>query len=692
MISCAEVIREDENFYTVKFNCTDSFISSLTDLGIKEVYKGDQNLLWDALITDLVLYKRLKDKIPFIPFLHDEKLGTGDHRLIPFYKDDGKYVISEDYARKLTGAVYINQDISYGLFYGVPIESTEYKELNFKLSWLGKYWKDYKNLLRKDEIFSRTIEDLGFTWDYSRYSEITCTGYIANKETLESYFIRNPEGEIYYLFSKSLGWYGIVPRHPEEISLSSIYIDEELKRKISKLFLLGVRGTLRQIKDKTKRREILRRARNIYNYAKGILQDFKDITIADFQIKIADWVIKEILGTEVNFNFKKTSEILRIDSFEDFKYKDFYYFFDIVLRYTEIFAQAYNNALNKAKLPLKRIIVRDGTYQPPYFLELFRRHNGREILTRCNIEIKNNYEDSYIRLFSPHCSSITFLKGKGINNVEEFLRVLIDSKKFVNGFALIGKAGPFMAEMRRVPRVLAVPEEGSKYAPMVDYLLGELKRNIKDLTDSHLIRIRLNLLDNLCLLGDLVFRLPKFLSLYIGKEEISAKEFSEIWRSKVEKVEKILSLIKGLEAGEYLHLAKIILWEKGLIEDLGRSYKLLNKLRAKGYGEEFKYFPFPESFLKYLKEVTEKRKIIIEEIKRRKEEAPFYLHEERKLLEYKILFVFGVFIRSLLLFEKSLKYLNYRPYSVIIYLISPEFITQLIDNAEIFIEKVIFKI
>lgn len=687
MISCKEIIREDENFYTVKFKCTDSLVQVLKNIGIKEVYKGDQNLLWDALLTDIVLHNKLKNNILFIPFLHDEKLGTGDHRLIPFYRDNGRYTLTEDYAQKFTGAVYINQDISYGLFYGVPIEPSEYKELNFKLYWLADCWREYKTILEKDDNFLKVLEDLGFTWNYEKYSAVTHTGSIANKQALRDYFEKNPKAEIYYLFSKSLGWYGIVPRHHEEISLSSIYIDEELKKYINRLFILGIRGILKQVKNN--RKEIFTRAKKIYDYAKNILETSKDITISDFQLKIANKIIKEIIDEDLNI--RKTSEILKISCIDDLDNRDFYYFFDLVLRFTDIFAKAYNSALNKAKLPLKRMQLKNSVYQPPYFLEIFVNRNDKKILTRCNIEIKES-EDYYIRLFSPHCSSIVFLESNKIDNARDFLKILLSSGKFPNGFALIGKAGPFMAEMRRFPRVLAVPEEGSKYAPMVDYFLGELKRSIKDLPDSHLIRVRLNLLDNLKFLGNLIFRLPKFLSLYMGKNEVSAQEFSDIWRSKVEAVEKILKFISGLESGEYFHLANIVLWEKGLISDLGRSRKLLNKLIKKGYKDEFKNFPFPQSFLSYLKELSMRRREVIIKINEKKPEAPSHLYEERKLLEYKILFIFGVFIRSLLIFEKSLKYLNHRPYSIILYLISPKFVRQIIENAEVYIEKVVFKI
>jgi hypothetical protein len=686
-VSCKEIIREDENFYTIKINCTSDLSKKLIDLGIKWVYKGDQNLLWDALITDLVVYNNLKDKLPFIPFVHDEKLGTGDHRLIPFYKNPGRYTLTEDYAGKLTGAVYINQDISYGLLYGVPIEPSDYNDLNFKLLWLAKDWGKYKDIIKQDGNFIRSLADFGFSLDYENYSIFTGSGLMANRETLTSYFQRNPKAEIYYLFSKSLGWYGIVPRYPEEISLSSIYFNDELLRYLKTLFILGLRGTLRQVKNKEKRRGILERARKIYNWAKEILKE-QNITIADFQVKLAEKIVKDI-SEDYNLSFQRTSDILKIASYEDLKNKDFYYFFDLLLKYPIVFSQAYNSALNKARLPLKRILIKENTFQPPYFLEIFNFQGDRKILVRCNLEIKNK-ERPYIMLSSPHCKSFVLMSKENLISAETFLKTLYYSGKFPYGFALIGKAGPFMAEMRRHPRVLAVPEEGSKYAPMVDYFLGELNSYLKNIPDSHLIRIRINLLDNLDKI-DLDLQVPKFLEVYLGKKIINSKEFSKIWKNKVEQVSKVLEVIKGLESGEYFHLANFILYEKGYMVDLGRSVKLIKKLEAKGYDGIFKNFPFPKSFLSTVYELLNERKKIIERIKEKKAEAPRELFELRDFIEYKVLFLFGVLIRSLLIFKKSLQYLNYRPYSIILYLISPEFIKDLIRNSEIYLERVEFK-
>ncbi|HOJ92103.1 MAG TPA: hypothetical protein PKW23_00360 [Dictyoglomaceae bacterium] len=686
-----EIIREDENVCTLKIDCKkDNLCEVLKTFGIQEVYKGDQNLLWDALVTDVALHKAIYPEIPFKTFLHDEKFGTGDHRLVPFYKDSGKYVITEDYAQKITGAVYINQDISYGLFYATPIEPVEYQELGFHLSWIADFWREYKPKIEEDREFINALEELGFSWDYDHISEVTKCGETANKDALYNLFQKNSKAEIYYLFSKSLGWYGVVPKYLEEVSLSSVYIDEELVKHISHLFSLGVRGLLKQVKDKEIKKEIIKRAKKVYSFGKEIIENNKDLSITDFQVRLSQKILSDIFNDDLKVDFSRTSELLRINSISDFEDKDFFFFFNLSLGYPEEFANAYNTALNKAKLPLKRIMMKNNSLELPYFLEVFSLREGRWILTRCNIEVKNQ-DNPYIRIFSPYCAMETFVSKEDLRSARSFLNTLYSSGKFPYGFALIGKAGPFMTEMRRVPKVLAVPEKGSKYAPMVDYFLGELKRSVNNIPDSHLIRIKLNFLDNLRYLGKIKFSLPKFLSLYFSKQEMYADEISSLWREKVEEVSKVLNFVSGIEAGEYFHLGKIILYEKGLLEDLGKSKKFFDKLKEKGYDNIFRDFPFSNKFLSVLKDLIEERDKVIEEIRKKKKEASSQLHQERHFVEYKIILLFGALLRSLFLFKESLSYLNFRPYSIMIYLVSPDFFKVLTDNAEIYLEKVEFK-
>ncbi len=692
---CREKIREDENFITYKIYFSPHDLSKiLKENGIEKVFKGDQNILWDGLITDIALKRFLKDEIPFYPFIHDEKLGTGDQRLISFYKDNQRFTITEDYTQRITGAVYINQDISYGLFYAVPIEPKEYKNLNFCLSWLAKKWEEFREILDKDREFKKSLESLSFSWDYERVSEVTHEGPFANRDVLKEYFRKNPTSEIYYLFSKSLGWYGIVPRHLEEISLSSIYIDESnLLDLIKKLFSLAVIGCLRQIKDKDKRREILIRARKIKKWFKELLKEQKPISVVELQKYLSKKIMSDIYSDSISLELSTTSEMLKILSDNELN-RENYYFFDLCLRYPNIFVDSYNTSLNKTKLHLKRLSITQDLFHPPFFIEIFSKDKlGRDILTRCSIEIKNGKDENYIRLFSPHCSSTTFLSKYDLNNACKFIKTLISSNNFPYGFAIIGKAGPFMAEMRRPPKVLSVPEFGSKYSPMVDYFLGELIKNGINVPQSFLLRIRLNILDNLRYLKDYTFKLPKFLSIYFG-EEINGEDFANSWREKVKIIENILNIFPYTEQGEYFHLATILLSKKGYLPEVffenEKLKKYLNKIQNN--------LPFllkinlPPEFMGILKALVEERIKVLFELNQKKERTNKELHKKREIIEYKILFLFGVLIRSLLLIKESLNYLNYRPYSLSIYLIGGEnFFKYLVENVNFNLEKVVFK-
>ncbi|PMQ02137.1 MAG: hypothetical protein CBR30_00300 [Dictyoglomus sp. NZ13-RE01] len=687
---CKEKIREDENFETYKiYFPSEDLVNELKERGIEAVYKGDQNILWDALITDLALKIRLEDKVKYIPFIHDEKLGTGDQRLANLYDDKNRFTITEDYAQKVTGAVYINQDISYGIFYAVPIEPHEYKNLGFHLSWISRKWRDYKKLLINDDSFTRAIESLGFTYNYHRVSQVTRLGPCANISALKKLFERNPQAEIYYLFSKSLGWYGIVPREAEDISLSSIYLDESnIKILLEKLFILGVRGTLKQIKNKNYRKRVIERAKKIRNWYKEIIFSNHNISIVDLHKYISKKIIEDLYKNDIELKFETTSNMFRITSKEEVK-EDSYYFFDLSLRNPQLFAQAYNMALNKAGLHLKRMHIKNNTFSPPFFMEVFSIEKSRLILTRCNIEIKND-GISEVRLYSPHCTSTTLISKNSLSSACEFIKTLLDSERFPHGFSLIGKAGPFMAEMRKYPKILAVPELGSKYAPMVDYFLGELFRRGVEVPSSHLLRIRINLLDNLKYLGDTEIILPKYLSIFFG-ETVDPKDFSYSWRNIVDTIDKFLEIISNTQQGEYFHLAKIILAEKGII-DFERSHKYLKyKEKIKNSIGIIKEIKIPMEFLEELKNLIYEREKILNLLRERKKNSDKSLFDKRDLLEYKILFLFGVLIRGLLLVKESLIYINYRPYSLILYLLGDDFFKTLVNNAQFNLEEIKFK-
>src|SRR5262249_39723845 len=83
--------------------------------------------------------------------------------------------------------------------------------------------------------------------------------------------------------------------------------------------------------------------------------------------------------------------------------------------------------------------------------------------------------------------------------------------------SVMGKAAPFAAELARWPRAMALPEQGSKYSPMIDHLLVGLKeRGVLERVDHLVLRIGLNELDGLGSAGDVPLRLPQFLRGVLG--------------------------------------------------------------------------------------------------------------------------------------------------------------------------------
>src|SRR5204863_8535550 len=88
--------------------------------------------------------------------------------------------------------------------------------------------------------------------------------------------------------------------------------------------------------------------------------------------------------------------------------------------------------------------------------------------------------------------------------------------------AVVGKAAPFAAELWRWPRALGLPRQGSKYAPMVDYLMAGLQqRGALPRMEGMLVRIGLNALDRLDLAPESCsgrqLRLPRFLATVFGE-------------------------------------------------------------------------------------------------------------------------------------------------------------------------------
>ncbi len=84
------------------------------------------------------------------------------------------------------------------------------------------------------------------------------------------------------------------------------------------------------------------------------------------------------------------------------------------------------------------------------------------------------------------------------------------------GSFITGKAIPFLSELCISPNAIALPEQGSKYSPAVNYFIKNLRNAGLNVPDCLIIRIGLNFLDNLNLAGDFTLNLPKMLHPFFG--------------------------------------------------------------------------------------------------------------------------------------------------------------------------------
>ena len=123
----------------------------------KIIFKGDQNLAWDAVPTDYWLVLS-GNKTRF--FIQDEKLGTPDFSV----KTTDPFQITSDYCNKYKGIVWIHQDISSGPFYVLPIEPKQFKHWGVHFKHLDDA---YDEAIEKFDL-ADALSDLGIHWTKGR--------------------------------------------------------------------------------------------------------------------------------------------------------------------------------------------------------------------------------------------------------------------------------------------------------------------------------------------------------------------------------------------------------------------------------------------------------------------------------------------------------------------------------------------
>src|SRR5205823_3866990 len=124
-----------------------------------------------------------------------------------------------------------------------------------------------------------------------------------------------------------------------------------------------------------------------------------------------------------------------------------------------------------------------------------------------------------ITLLNETVGSVTLETRGGVADARDLCAALLEGLADRLPISVVGKAAAFAAELRRWPRALGLPRQGSKYAPMVDFLMAGLQaRGVLPRQEGLLLRIGLNALDRLDAAPNPRLQLPRFLAGVLGAE------------------------------------------------------------------------------------------------------------------------------------------------------------------------------
>jgi hypothetical protein len=698
----AAVINRGDNFVTLRAT-TDrpaEIREALAARDVQHVYKGDQNQAWDAIISNHCLARAVGDgdtELTF--FIQDERLGTSDARLARYWREQQRrYVLTEDYYRGRAGAVWEHQDISHGVFFTEAVSPEQFAEASIHLHRAAEAWEHYSAEILRDTPWLQALGELGITrpGDVSALpaDRVTGLGPAVNAETLGELFRDHPAAWIFYAFTKTDGLYGLVPVESENTTLSSIPASHpELISGWQRLLFLAARGAMRLAGTVPHRRGIKQRARELGAWAEQLLAERPDASITDFQQALGGWINAEIFPSD-RIELDRTSRFTHVDR-EDLNglrtpEHTLQFFLDLALRHPREFTEAYNDALNRVGYGLQRMKYEPATgrYTPPFFVEFAPSGAGTPVY-RFGIELLGTTVTT-IRLTHP-TGDLTVETDRRITSAHDFARSLYEHLDVPQGFALVGKAATFSAELQRTPRGLGLPRQGSKYTPMVDHLVGGLRaRGVLDQPTGLLIRIGLNALDRFDAMGELPLRLPHFLAGALG-ERITCQQLAREWRGIADEAHHQLDLLKQFHVGQHVHLAKLLAlnarggdWTAALASDR-RLAKLVCQSAGVPDGEALLRRlgqDLPLTAAECIERLVARRSELLAERATRAEEAaaahtggrlepgwPTECQEELARLDCQLQLLVAAYVRRLWQRAESLPYLNDRPYTLALYLL-----------------------
>src|SRR5687768_15706139 len=162
----ASVINQGEDFVTLRAT-TDrpaEIQEALATRDVQHVFKGDQNQAWDAVLANHCLARAVGDSAEITFFVQDERLGTSDARRNRYWRGEGrKYVLTEDYYRGRSGAVWEHQDTSYGLFFTEAVDPEQFARSAVHLHRAAELWDRHAPALLRDAEWVSALATLGVT-------------------------------------------------------------------------------------------------------------------------------------------------------------------------------------------------------------------------------------------------------------------------------------------------------------------------------------------------------------------------------------------------------------------------------------------------------------------------------------------------------------------------------------------------
>lgn len=714
-MNSAAVINEGEHFVTLRQPARDAreVAHHLRERGTRRVYKGDQNQFWDALVANECLRRAVAEGAEegTLFFVQDEKLGTPDVRLTALFRRAGqRYILTEDYYGRRSGAVWEHQDASYGLFYTEAISPEQFAAAAVHLPRAADAWVRLLGAPPRGggpgecptELLE-ALEALGVSLRWDRSDHATRLGPPVHAATLGAAFRRDPIAGFFYAFTKSTGLYGIVPAVNDDVTTSSIPVrDGELTSRFAWLLVqVAARGAMRAAGSRAHRRQVKARARAVAQWANQFLQENPEASVAEFQAAFSHAFTTEIFGVSPE-PLERTSHFTGLDAEDLYRLHQpedtLYFFLDLALRYPAEFAGAYNQALNHVGFGLQRVKFdpAGGRYLPPFFVEQAPGGEGTPVY-RYSLELSGP-DWTRVTLLHATAGPITLAADRPVRSAAELFRVLFQGLGPVARLSVVGKAALFAAELSRWPRAMGLPEQGSKYSPMIDHLLAGLReRGVLERADHLVVRIGLNALDRLESIDEPPLRLPRFLEGALGRE-IPAGRLAVEWREAAAAARAALVALGRLEVGQHVPAMKVIVSAavgSDLQAEATRDPKLARFLSRPAVREALPHLrrlgaELPGSVAALIHELLECRQGRLAERRARRHETPEAVLRELVALDTQLLLLYAALVRRLWQRADSLSYLNDRPYSLALYLLfGPTFFQTLVDGAAFHFEYVV---